>query len=255
MKSILNKFSIDYSTYFLIILALFAGYMKNVFIILIIVLVHELGHIFFFSLFKIDILSIKIYPFGGVTLINKRLHERIYKDILCSIGGVLFQLFIFLLGFILFYQGIILESTYNLFCLYNKSILVFNLIPIIPLDGSKFLFAIFSKFLPYKISYILMVIVGVLSLILFIIYNFIFKLNDIILYIFLISKLFNVIKNYKYVLNKFYLERIMYKHYYDGIISNCNSVDKIKLNKLYFFKVNSKYVNEKDYIKKTKYGK
>ena len=53
MKNILDKIRIDYSTYLLIILGLLAGYIKNIFIILVIVIIHEFGHVFFFSLFNI----------------------------------------------------------------------------------------------------------------------------------------------------------------------------------------------------------
>ena len=209
MKNILNKVEVDVTTYILIILALFAGYIKNAFIIIVIIMIHELGHVFFFRIFNIDIVSIKMYPFGGVTVINKKLHERIYKDILCSIGGLLFQIILGFIVYVLYSKGIMLETTYNLFSVYNESILFFNLIPIIPLDGSKLLFAIFSKYFSYKFSYILMTLIGVLSLIMFVIYNLLFKLNDLVLYVFLIIKLIEVIRDYKYVLNKFYLERVM----------------------------------------------
>lgn len=254
MKNILNKIQIDYTTYILIFIALLAGQIKNVSIIIIILLVHEMGHIFFFLLFKFNIEQIKFYPFGGVTIINKKLHERIYKDILSSLGGLLYQLVLFYIYYILFKYNFIRSSTYNIFKIYNSSIIIFNLLPIIPLDGSKLLFSILSKYFSYRRSYLLMTITGIISLIIFIIYNFIFKLNDIILYIFLIIKIIEVIKDYKYIINKFYLERIIYDNYYDGIINNCHNIKQMKLNKYYFFHENNKYINEKAYLK-TKYLK
>ena len=250
MKNILTKIEIDYTTYILIFIALLAGYIKKISIIIIILLFHEIGHIICFVLFKFNIEKIKFYPFGGITVINKKLHERIYKDILCSIGGILFQFILFYIYYVLFKYNLIKNSTYNIFKIYNSSIIIFNLLPIIPLDGSKLLFTICSKYFSYKNSYVLMIISGILSLIIFIIYNFIFKLNDIILYIFLITKIIEVIKNYKYVINKFYLERIIYDNYYDGIINNCHNIKKMKLNKYYYFNENNKYINEKAYLKR-----
>lgn len=250
MKNILNKIEIDYTTYILIFIALLAGYIKNISIIIIILLIHEIGHIIFFILFKFNIEKIKFYPFGGITIINKKLHERIYKDILCSIGGILFQILLMFIYYLLFKYDLIKLSTYNIFKTYNTSIIIFNILPIIPLDGSKLLFTILTKYISYYKSYILMIITGIISLILFIIYNFIFKLNDIILYIFLIIKIIEVIKNFKYIINKFYLERIIYDNYYDGIINNCHNIKYMKLNKYYYFNINNKYINEKAYLKR-----
>ena len=252
MKNILDKVHIDNSTYILLLLALLSGYIKNSFIILIIVLIHELGHVFFFYIFKIEIDSIVIYPFGGVSKVNKKIHERIYKDILISLGGILFQILLCFIIYWLYKNNIIVKSTYEMFNTYNKSIIWFNLIPIIPLDGSKLVLAILSKYISYNKSYILMIIVSMISLICFITYNFILKLNDIVIYIFLLIKLIEVIKDYKYVRNRFYLERILYDNYYDGII-NDGDINKMMINKYYFFKKNGAYVNEKKYLLDNKF--
>lgn len=247
-----NIFRIDGSTYLLMLLGLSSGYIKNVFIILIIVLIHETGHVFFFYLFNIEIESIVIYPFGGVSKINKRIHERIYKDIFISLGGILFQLLLFIIMYFLYKNEFIVSSTYHMYNTYNRSIILFNLIPIIPLDGSKLFFALFTKFLSFRLSYILMVIVGIISLLLFILYNWIFKINDMVIYVFLIVNLYLVFKDYKYVMNKFYLERIMYDNYYNGIV-NDSSIDNIRLDKYYYFKVGKGFINEKKYILKNKF--
>lgn len=247
-----NIFRVDNSTYILMLLGLLSGYIKNIFIILIIVLIHELGHVFFFYLFKYDIESIVIYPFGGVSKVNKRIHERIYKDVLVSIGGILFQIIFSLLFCLLYKFDLIVKSTYIMFCKYNISVILFNLIPMIPLDGSKLLFSIFTKYLPYKISYLLMIIVGIISLALFIIYNFIFRLNDMVIYLFLFVNLMIVMKEYRYFLNKFYLERMLYDNYYDGIVYN-SDIANMKLNKYYYFKNGNKLVNEKDYLVKNRF--
>ena len=70
--------------------------------------------------------------------------------------------------YFLYKYGFIVSSTYHMFNTYNRSIILFNLIPIIPLDGSKLIFSLFTKFLSFRISYILIIIVGVISLVLFI---------------------------------------------------------------------------------------
>ena len=253
MKNILDKVRIDYSTYILVLIGLLSGYIKNIMIILVIVLVHELGHVFFFSLFKMDIESIVIYPFGGVSKVNKKIHERIYKDILISLGGIIFQGLLIIVIYLLYKYSIIVNSTYNMYISYNKSIILFNLIPIIPLDGSKLLLSICSKFMSYRISYITMIFVGCVSLLLFILYNMIFKLNDIVVYLFLLGSLINCIKEYKYVKGKFYLERILYDNYYNEIINDSFNIKDMRIDKYYYYKNKDRYINEKDYILKKMY--
>lgn len=247
MKNILNKIKIDNITYLLILVSLLSGYIKNMFIIFMIVLIHEMGHVFFFYIFNIEIESISIYPFGGLTKVNKRIHERIYKDVLISLGGIVFQLILFILVYVLYRRGIVVASTYNMFNLYNRSIIIFNLIPIIPLDGSKLLFAICSKFMSFKCSYILMTVIGFISLLIFMVSNFVLKINDLIINLFLIFNLYLVIRDMKYVFNKFYLERILYDNYYDGIVSG-SCMDKMRIDKYYYFYNGKKYINERDYL-------
>ena len=247
-----NIFKIDNSVYVLMLLGLLSGYIKNIFIVLVIVLIHELGHVFFFYMFNYKVDSVVIYPFGGVSKVNKRVHERIYKDVIVSLGGIMFQVLLWFVFYLLYNCSFIVRSTYDMFVTYNFRIVLFNLIPIIPLDGSKLLFALCTKYLSFKKSYYMMVIVGSVSLVLFVLYNFIFKLNDLIIYIFLIISLYDVIRESKYVINKFYLERVLYDNYYDGIIYKAK-IDDMRLNKYYYFEDSNKYISEKKYLIKNKY--
>ncbi len=250
MKNILSKMRIDYSTYILILLALLSGYIKNTFIILIIVLIHELGHVFFFYIYKIDIVSIVIYPFGGVSTVNKKIHERIYKDILISMGGVIFQGLLIIIVFLLYKNNLIMESTYKMYLSYNVSIIIFNMIPLIPLDGSKLVLALLSKYLSYRVSYIMMIVFSIISLILFFFYNMLYKLNDVVIYVFLVINIIKSIKDFKYVRNRFYLERILYDNYYNGIVNNSRNINDMRIDKYYYYKGEDRYINEREYLLK-----
>ncbi|MGM9834174.1 MAG: site-2 protease family protein [Bacilli bacterium] len=225
--------------------------MKSTFLILLIVLTHELGHVFFFVLFKIPVKKIIIYPFGGITYIDKKIHERIYKDVICSFGGIIFQIILLFLFKMLFANNLIVNSTFKLFCFYNKTIIFFNLLPIIPLDGSKILFAVLTKYMPFKTSYFMMLFVSIISLVLFFINNFVLKINDITIYLFLLIELYTTYKSFKYIYNRFLLERVMYDHYYDKIINKDLTYDKFMLNKYYYIKRGNTYKNEKKYLKES----
>ena len=87
----------------------------------------------------------------------------------------------------------------------------------------------------------------------FIFYNMIFKLNDIVVFLFLLVSLINCIKEYKYVKGKFYLERILYDNYYNEIINDSFDIKDMRIDKYYYYKYKDRYINEKDYILKKMY--
>ena len=247
MKNILNKIKINNITYVMILLSLLSGYIKYCFIILIIVLMHEFGHVFFFWLFNIDIESIEIHPFGGITKVNKRIHGRIYKDLLIALGGIIFQFLGMFIVLMLFRLDLIAFSTYKLFITYNLRIIIFNLIPIIPLDGSKLLLGILLKFVSFKSSYYIMFGVSIISMLLFIIYNYANGLNDVVIVVFLIAETLELLKNFKYLVNAFYLERLLYDNYYNGIVYDA-SLESMRIDKYYYFKNDGIYLGEKKYL-------
>ena len=76
---IFKKIKISYYTYLFFLIGFFCGYLKNLLIIFIICFIHELGHAFFIKLFKYEIVKIEILPFGGYTLINKRINEPFFE--------------------------------------------------------------------------------------------------------------------------------------------------------------------------------
>ena len=199
MKNILNKIKINNITYVMILLSLLSGYIKYCFIILFIVLMHEMGHVFFFWLFNIDIESIEIHPFGGITKVNKRIHERIYKDFLIALGGIIFQLLSMFIVLILFRAGVVAFSTYELFITYNVRVILFNLIPIVPLDGSKLLLGVLLKFISFKNSYYIMFVVSIMFMVLFVIYNYVNGLNDIVIVVFFMIFVLNILQYIKFI--------------------------------------------------------
>ena len=71
MKNIKAKFKINTFTYLLILSALWTGLIKNISLILFIVIIHELGHAFFLHRYEYEIIQIEIFPFGGITKVNK----------------------------------------------------------------------------------------------------------------------------------------------------------------------------------------
>ena len=77
MKNIWHLFNIHFSTYLLILSFLLTGLIKNIILIYLIVLFHELGHILIIKLLGYKILRVDIYPSGGVTKIDKKINTKL----------------------------------------------------------------------------------------------------------------------------------------------------------------------------------
>ena len=92
MKMLLNKIYIHPLTYIILFILLHEGLIRYALVISLVLLVHELGHLFFIKIFKRKISIIKILPFGSLIKLDTNLSNYIYEDILISLGGVLFQI-------------------------------------------------------------------------------------------------------------------------------------------------------------------
>lgn len=197
-------------------------------------------------IFKYKIIKINIYPFGGYTIFDNDINTPFITEFMVFLGGILFQIIFFMLA-----KNTIDNTSYvyKLIENYNLSILVFNMLPIIPLDGAKVLNIIFNKILPFKNAHLLTIyisyIVGVILLI------YLYKnLNLVLMIIMLITLLIKEHKKHKYIFNTFLLER-----YIKNIKFNKNNFIKkldtkyMKKYKKNIFINNNKYIDEKEMLK------
>ena len=169
MKIILSKIEFHYTFIIIALGFVLAGYFSNLIVFTSIIIIHELGHIITGLHFKYKLDKVIIYPYGGMTKFNTIINTNINKDILVAISGVIVQSIYFILITILYTKGYIREYIYNLFTIYNKSILLFNILPIIPLDGSKIINLILSKYLYYNLSNKLTIIISFITIIIILI--------------------------------------------------------------------------------------
>lgn len=163
------------------------------------------------------------------------------KELIILLFGPLFQNIAFLLLIIFFNEELVLK--------YHLGILLFNLLPIYPLDGGKLLDLLFELFIPYKkalqysiyISYILVIIIYIKDLSI--------KLDILITIVLLLLLVIKEHKKINYKYNKFKLERYLneYKFKQSRIISNENDLYR---NKRHLFKINGRYYLEKEYFSK-----
>lgn len=245
MKSI---FRINLLTYLFLILSMLSGYFREIFIVFIILIVHELGHFFLMKFMDIKVNSITIYPYGGMIKSNMLINTNSLKVIIISLGGVLIQILLWCIVFVIYKFSLISSFYYDIFLKYNFYIILFNLLPIYPLDGYKILNSFFELFISFKKSIYISFIINVIFLILFFVYLYIYRVSNYLIIVFLFVNLFNYIREIKYIMNKFYVERIIYELKYNGLIS-VDTKEMMYKNRLNYICG----INERDYLV-NKYG-
>lgn len=192
------KFKTYTITYIFFILVILSGYISVLKDYLIIITIHEFGHVFFLFLFKRKIKRIELYPFGLIIKDDALINSNIFQEFLITIGGILSQV-IFRYCYLIPNNLVTLNSI-------NNYIMFFNIIPIYPLDGYRILLSFTSYIFPYKYS---LWIINAISVIFIIILAF-SKSYSLFVVLFLAIKLVTNCKNSKYLWNKFILEHIIY---------------------------------------------
>lgn len=224
------------------------GHFVNLIIFTSLIIIHEMGHIIISKILSYKIDKVIIYPYGGFVKLNTRINTKIENDLLVAISGIIMQSIYFGIIFFLYRNGIVREYIYSLFLLYHKSMLIFNLLPIYPLDGAKIVNLILSKYFSFNIANYISIVISLITVIFFL-YSDIYENNySIILVIGVLMK--NIYKFYKdisYIYNRFILERYLFKFNYKkkAIIKN---KDKMYKNRVHIFNDNGKLMNEKEYI-------
>ena len=233
-------------TYLLIALSfILTGYFSNLLVFTSIILFHELGHYLIAKINKLNVEKIIIYPYGGITKINSKVNTPINKELTVAIAGIIFQSIYYLIIVILYQNNLIRDYIFNIFKTYHYSILIFNLLPIYPLDGSKILTLILSKFIPYKKVCHLNIIISIITTILFLTINYFeFNYTTILILTIIIDNLIKYYKNINYTFNKFLLERYLYKMNYKKN-KTIKKLDNMYKDKYHIIKEKNGYITEK----------
>lgn len=209
------------------------GYFKCLVCIVLILLVHDLGHLFFLKLLGYKIERIEILPFGANIETNINLNSPSFDIILISIAGIIFQIILYFIFVFIYKFSFISDSLYEMFLKYNTLLILFNLLPIYPLDGNKLIHSILECFINYKMSLLVSAFISLISSIVFLYVNYLFELDNYPIVIFLIFKVLTYIKDNKYIFNKFLLERTLFD-FNCRKTKNVNSINKIYKNRFNF---------------------
>ena len=227
------------TTLYLLFILFLCGYIRVGITIFLIVLIHEVGHVLVCLLFGYKIKSVTLYPFGGLTRVEKDINTSPYKELILASAGLFMQIILYVVALIFGYKN---SSFYK----YNKSIFLFNLLPIIPLDGSVIVYSLLNRFTTFKNSYKAYIVVSIISLVIYIIVNYKYSLNNYLIVSIFIYKIYEGIKNYKYVYNRFLVERYLKKYHFKYISTREGNLDILKIDTYQYFKNGGKITSERE---------
>ena len=233
-------------TYLIIAIGfILTGYFHNLIVFTSIILIHELGHYTLAKIHHFKVEKVVIYPYGGLVKMNNLLNSNINKELTVAISGIIFQMTYYLLIIFLYNQGIIRKYIFALFTTYNTSILLFNILPIHPLDGSKILNLLLSKIIPYYLANKLNIIISIITLIIILTINYYnFNYTLILTLGIIIDNLIKYYRQLKYIFNKFLLERYIYKITYKKT-KKINNINNMYKEKYHILKEKDTYITEK----------
>lgn len=193
-----------------IIISFLTGTFTELVIILFIVLIHELGHYMVAHAFKWRIKHIMLWVFGGVMHTDEHGNKSIFEETCVTIAGPLQHIFIYVVAYILSVGNFVPEHISELLYFYNTVILLFNLLPIWPLDGGKLLFLVLCILFPYRHAYhmtIISSIIACLTLIILQLFLLPFTLSAFLITLFILLENWNEWKHRFYVFIRFLLKR------------------------------------------------
>lgn len=213
--------------------------------IFLIIIVHEFGHFLIAYCLKWKLDKITIFPFGGCVKFDEKINKPIKEEIFILLGGPFFQVLLFVFVYYLSLDGIITYRNFLIFKTYHYTLLVFNLLPIYPLDGGRLINLLFNYFFPYKVGNKIEIFFSIIIVIF--LACFYRNFNYTLMSIFLFFELIAYLKNQDYLYNKMLLERYMFNLRYKKykVIKNKDSMFKNKRHVVFY---NDKYITEKDYL-------
>ncbi len=228
LLNFIHKCHIHYTSIIYIILAFIVKQLSYYLLAMLIVLIHEFCHysIAYYLNFTID--KVEILPFGAFLSLDDNFNHSIIDEACVILAGPCSHFFIFV-----FIQILPLCIYKNYLFMINRYIFLFNLLPIYPLDGGRFIGLILEMFIDIKKALHFHFKLSVLSLCILSVFYFQFQTIIVIIYLY-----FQQIIYYRLI--PLYI-RLCY------LYSNDNHQKIIVHDKLYFRRgyQNYYYVNQK----------
>ncbi|AGA70460.1 Zn-dependent protease [Desulfitobacterium dichloroeliminans LMG P-21439] len=136
---------IVHPTFWLVLLAYgVLGMMTQALLIFLLVMGHELAHLLTAKAYGFRVIGLELYPFGGAAHCEDLFEGRKLEESMMAIAGPVFNLTLLFGAQALRWEGIWTGPLSEDFVQFNFWLAVFNLVPVLPLDGGRVVRALFS---------------------------------------------------------------------------------------------------------------
>ncbi|WP_100402218.1 M50 family metallopeptidase [Bacillus sp. FJAT-42315] len=166
MNKLLRKVYIHPLMWVMIAFSVLTGYFIDLLLVFFIIVMHELGHASMALSFRWRIKRIVFLPFGGVAEVDEHGNRPAKEELFVILAGPLQHLWLFIAAWLLFTAGWMSDNLYQHFWQFNLAILLFNLLPVYPLDGGKLLLLFVSLRRPFLLTIRLAMIFSAICLVL-----------------------------------------------------------------------------------------
>lgn len=133
----------------IMLLSVITGQFLELLTLFMIVFIHEMGHVCAALLNGVTVKSVQLLPFGGVAVIEDHGRLNAGREIAIALAGPLQNGIMILIALLLQQFGGGSSAFLAYFIQANAIIALFNLLPVLPLDGGKIVQAALSTLVPY----------------------------------------------------------------------------------------------------------
>jgi stage IV sporulation protein FB len=133
----------------MMIFSVFTGYFIELLTLFAIVLIHELGHVVAAKSFGWRVMEVQLLPFGGVAVVEESGNVPAHEELWVALAGPLQNAWMAAFAYGMKQLGWNDPVWWEYFMQANLWIGLFNLLPVLPLDGGKALVSLLS----YQLSY------------------------------------------------------------------------------------------------------
>lgn len=120
-------------------ISLYLGYLDKAVILLSSVFLHEIAHLAAAHILGFRIRELELFPLGGVARIEGLFQLSPAREVIISAAGPLLNIFIAILAFVGNLNEIVGPNRADFTVAANVVIALFNLLPILPMDGGRIL--------------------------------------------------------------------------------------------------------------------
>lgn len=137
---LLQKINIHPTLWVVMGIAVITAHFTQILMLFCIVFVHEMGHAVIANHFNWRIKAIQILPFGGSVETEEYGNKSMREELLVILAGPIQHLWLVGVAYLMYTFSFVSFELYQQFFYMNSAVMLFNLLPIWPLDGGKLLF-------------------------------------------------------------------------------------------------------------------